>query len=108
MQRRGWLLKVKEGKEEEYLRTHATVWPELMETACQAGIRNQSCFLSGRDVIVHEEADDIKTTFTKLLTTDVKNRWDEAMSSILEEIGSRLFDEVFHLDCEVAPTDHDS
>lgn len=108
MKRRAWLLKVKEGKEEEYSRAHAAVWPELLKAARQAGIKNQSCFVSGRDVIVYEEADDIEATVTKLLTVDVKKRWDKAMSSILEENGSRLFDEVFHLGCEVAPRDDDS
>jgi L-rhamnose mutarotase len=108
MERRAWLLKVREGKEGEYLRSHAAVWPELIKATCQAGIRSQTCFLSGRDVIVYEEADDLEAAFTNLLKTNVKKRWDEAMSNILEDTRSRVFDEVFHLDCPVAATDHDS
>jgi L-rhamnose mutarotase len=98
MQRRTSLLRVREGKEEEYRRVHTAVWPELVEAARRAGIRNQSCFLSGRDVIVYEEATDLQTAYTHLLTTDVKKRWDEAMSGIFDGAGARLFDEVFHFD----------
>jgi L-rhamnose mutarotase len=98
MQRRVSLLRVKEGKEGEYRRVHAAVWPELVEAARRAGIRNQSCFLSVRDVIVYEEAVDIQSASTHLLTTDVKKRWDEAMSRILDKNGTRVFDEVFHFD----------
>jgi L-rhamnose mutarotase len=48
MQRRAWLLQVRKGKEDEYRRIHTTVWPELIEAARQAGLRNHSCFLEGR------------------------------------------------------------
>lgn len=98
MQRSVLILRVKEGKEEEYRRVHAAVWPELVEAARRAGIRNQSCFVSGRDVIVYEEATDLQTASAHLLTTDVKKRWDEAMSGIFDETGARVFDEVFHFD----------
>jgi L-rhamnose mutarotase len=57
---------------------------------------------------VYEEANDVEASFTKLSKTDVKKKWDEAMATILEESGSRVFDEVFHLEGQVVPTDHDS
>ena len=98
MQRRAWLLRVKKGKEEEYRRVHEAVWPELIEAARQAGIRNHSCFLSGRDVIIYAEADELESTFAKLLATEVKKRWDEQMSAILEATDSPAFTEVFHFD----------
>ncbi|HZO99131.1 MAG TPA: L-rhamnose mutarotase [Terriglobales bacterium] len=98
MERKAWLLRVKEGKEEEYRRVHAAVWPELIEAARQAGLRNHSCFLEGRRVIAYVEADDIDAAFRKLLATDVKKQWDQAMSSILEETDSSSFEEVFHFD----------
>ena len=98
MQRCAWLLRVREGKEEEYRRAHTAVWPELIEAARKAGLRNHSCFLAGRDVIVYAEAEDLETTFGNLLATDVKKRWDRAMSSILEEKDSPSFGEVFHFD----------
>ena len=98
MQRRAWLLRVTQGKEEEYRRIHEAVWPELIEAARQAGLRNHTCFLAGRNVIVYAEAEDIVATFGRLLKTDVKKRWDLAMSSILEETDSPSYEEVFHFD----------
>jgi L-rhamnose mutarotase len=98
MQRRAWLLRVREGKEEEYRRAHEAVWPELIEAARKAGLRNHSCFLAGRDVIVYAEAEDLESTFIQLLATDVKKRWDRVMSSILEGTDSPSFEELFHFD----------
>lgn len=98
MQRRAWLLRVREGKEEEYRLTHEAVWPELIEAAQKAGIRNHSCFLEGRNVIVYAESEDIDRSFEQLLKTDVKKRWDRSMSGILEETDSPSYEEVFHFD----------
>jgi L-rhamnose mutarotase len=77
---------------------HAAVWPELIAAAREAGLRNHSCFVSGRTVIVYGEAEDLEATFRRILATDVKKRWDQAMSSILEETDSAPFQEVFHFD----------
>jgi len=77
---------------------HAVVWPELIAAARKAGLSNHSCFVSGRHVIVYGEAEDLEATFRKILATDVKKRWDQAMSSILEETGGTPFQEVFHFD----------
>lgn len=98
MQRRTWLLRVRKGKEVDYRRAHASVWPELIEAARQAGLRNHSCFLSGRNVIVYAEAEDIEATLERLLKSEVKQRWDRSMSSILEETDSPSYEEVFHFD----------
>lgn len=98
MERRAWLLRVKEGKEEEYRRAHAAVWPELIEAARKAGLRNHSCFLESGNVIVYAEAENIEAAFEQLLKTDVKRRWDQSMSRILEETDSPSYQEVFHFD----------
>ena len=98
MQRRAWFLRVRKGKEEEYRRAHAAVWPELIAAAREAGLRNHSCFLSGRNVMVYAEAEDIDATLDHLLKAQVKKRWDHLMSSLLEETDSPPFEEVFHFD----------
>ena len=98
MQRRAWLLPIREGKEQEYIRMHREVWPELIAVARDAGLRNHSCFVLGRAVIVYGEAMDLDETFRKILATDVKKRWDQAMSGILEVTDSPPFQEVFHID----------
>jgi L-rhamnose mutarotase len=98
MERRAWLLRVREGKEAEYRRTHQAVWPELIDAARKAGLRNHSCFLAGRNVIVYAESEDLEACFEQLLKTDVKKRWDRSMSVILEPTESPFYEEVFHFD----------
>lgn len=98
MQRRAWLLRIKEGREEEYLRAHANVWPELIQAAREAGLRNHSTFISGRNVIAYLEAENADEAFSRLLSTDVKHRWDKAMSDLLEAADTPSFEEVFHFD----------
>ena len=98
MQRGVWLLRIKKGKEGEYRRRHATVWPTLIEVARRAGLKNHSCFLQGKNVIVYAEAEDLNITFDEILASDVKKKWDDSMSEILEESNSVHFEEVFHFD----------
>ena len=98
MQRRAWLLTVKEGKEEEYRHVHANVWPELIQAARKVGMQNHSCFISGRNVIAYLEAENPEESFSQLLSTDVKRRWDKAMSELLEAADTPSFEEVFHFD----------
>jgi L-rhamnose mutarotase len=98
MERRVWLLRVKEGKEEEYRHVHTAVWPEPIRVAKEAGLKNHSSFISGRNVVAYGQAEDIEATFVKILATDVKKRWDQMMSSILEETDSPPFEEAFHFD----------
>ncbi len=98
MQRRAWLLRVREGKEEEYRRAHAHVWPELVQAAREAGLHNHSTFISGRNVIAYLEAENPEEAFSRLLKTDVKQRWDQAMSELLEAADTPSFQEVFHFD----------
>lgn len=98
MQRRAWLLRVKEGKEEEYRRAHAEVWPELVQAAREAGLQNHSTFISGRNVIAYLEAENPEEAFSRYLSKDVKRRWDQAMSELLEAPDTPSFEEVFHFD----------
>jgi L-rhamnose mutarotase len=98
MQRRAWLLRVKEGKEAEYRRAHANVWPELVQAARKAGLQNHSTFISGRTVIAYLEGENPEEAFSQLLSTDVKQRWDKAMSELLDAADPPMFEEVFHFD----------
>lgn len=98
MQRYAWLLQVRAGKEDDYRRAHANVWPELIRASRDAGIRNQSCFLGGQRVIVYFEAEDPDAALQCLAATEVKKNWDQAMSSILESSDCSGFEEVFHFD----------
>jgi L-rhamnose mutarotase len=98
MERQAWILKIKEGREEEYRRAHAHVWPELIQVSREAGFRNHSCFVQGRTIIVYLEAEDMQAANARLEGNEVQRRWNEAMSDLLESPESAAFDEVFHFD----------
>jgi L-rhamnose mutarotase len=80
-----------------FLRAHQEVWPELIEAASKAGIRNHSVFLHGRTLFVYVEADDVAEATRRLKTQPVKQKWDAYMSALLEP-GSVDLEEVFHMD----------
>jgi L-rhamnose mutarotase len=97
LQRAAFTLKIRPGKEADYCLEHTRVWPELIEEARRAGVRNESVFLRGRDIFVYMEAEDIEACLVALAEAPVNRRWDEFMESYLEP-GSHRLPEVFHMD----------
>ncbi len=95
--RAAYILTVQSNMEEPYRNAHRAVWPELIEEARRAGIRNHSVFMAGRTLFVYLEADDVAGALAKLLATPVKQRWDEFMRDFLEP-ESVTMKEVFHID----------
>lgn len=106
MPRVAFRLKVREGRQEDYKRTHQNVWPELLREISKVGIRNYSIFMDGRDLFLHFEINgDVGQGWKKLRETEISRKWQELMSPILEPAQGlkagevpRLLSEVFHLD----------
>jgi L-rhamnose mutarotase len=98
MQRQAWILKIKEGKQEEYRRAHDSVWPALIQASRAAGFRNHSVFVLGSTIIAYLEADNIEAGNALLEGNEVVQKWNEAMSELLEATESPVFEEVFHHD----------
>lgn len=95
---------VKEGKEEAYREAHRRVWPEILEGARKAGIRNYTIFMMGRQLFSYFEVDDLEQA-TKMLANDPINQKWQAMMAPRMEVGSGIRDgstvyleEVFHFD----------
>jgi L-rhamnose mutarotase len=84
----GFRLKVREGKQQEYIDSHAKVWPELLQEIKDAGIRNYSIFLDGRDLFLYCEIDgdinDFVSAWKRIQATEISQKWSQAMSSLLE------------------------
>ena len=84
----GFRLKVKQGFEEQYIKAHQEVWPELLQVVQDAGIHNYSIFIDGQDVFLYCEVDgtveDFVAAWKKIQATEVSRRWSEAMSKLLE------------------------
>ncbi len=85
MQRACFLLKVKQGRLQDYLRAHDPVWPELREIMRQAGIRNYSMFWRDDGLLVgYLEGEDIQGSLRRVAATEVSRRWEARMAEFFE------------------------
>src|SRR6266852_5239858 len=100
-ERRGFVLRVKPERIDEYLEAHRHVWPEMLEALCAAGIRNYTIFRAGNEMFGYFEADDLARAETYLAAQEVNARWQDAMADLLEERvqdqGPSPLEEIFRL-----------
>lgn len=99
MQRVLMTLAVKPEKRAEYREAHRHVWPELIQAARRAGLRNHSVFMRGNELVLYAEAESLDG-LAEYLASDIKRRWDVAMQPFFEpdDGGSGAWEEVFHFD----------
>ena len=74
-----WVLEVGPGYEEEYVRRHQEIWPEMLESLRAAGISNYSIFRYGLTLFGYFETDDIEKTQEYLASDETNLRWSEWM-----------------------------
>ena len=79
-----WVLEVRPGYEEEYKRRHDEIWPEMVQTLRDAGIRNYSIFRYGLTLFGYFETDDLEQTVEYLKNSEVNRRWSEWMDPIMK------------------------
>jgi L-rhamnose mutarotase len=79
-----WILEVRPGYEEEYVRRHQEIWPEMVEALRGAGIRNYSIFRHGLTLFGYFETDDIEKTREYLANSETNQRWSEWMDAIMK------------------------
>jgi len=84
MSRYAWVLEVRPGYEEEYVRRHREIWPEMVEALRSAGIRNYSIFRHGLTLFGYFETDDIEKTREYLANDETNRRWSEWMDPIMK------------------------
>jgi len=84
MTRYAWVLEVRPGYEEEYVRRHQEIWPEMVEALRSAGIRNCSIFRHGLTLFGYFETDDIEGTQEYLANDETNQRWSEWMDPIMK------------------------
>ncbi len=105
MERFAWKGYVKSGFEEEYIRRHDEIWPEMTEVLKEAGICNYSIFLVGNELFGYYECEKgIAFAERTQAESPVVDRWNAYMEDILTmdmdpETGtSRKLRQVFRLD----------
>ena len=79
-----WVLEVRPGYEEEYLKRHDEIWPEMLDALRAAGISNYNIFRHGLTLFGYFETDDLGATKAKLADDAVNTRWGEFMTPIMK------------------------
>ena len=101
-ERRGFVLRVKPEKVEEYVAAHQEVWPEMLQALSAAGIRNYTIFRSENEMFGYFETDDVERAERYLAAQPVSARWQDAMAELLvdrvPDAGPPPLEEIFRLD----------
>ena len=102
MQRIGRWTKLKEGLQDEYVRTHREIWPEMKDVIAASGIRNYSVFIRGRELFSYFEVEDLQATYDFLQKQPIAQKWQDTMAHLMdvedEIMPWQPIEEVFHLD----------
>jgi len=103
MERLCFLMHLVPGKEDEYERRHAEIWPDMRDAVSAAGFTNYGLFRRGSTVIGYAECvPDVATVLATIGAAEVNTRWAESFSHIIESMtdengGLNRFTEVWHL-----------
>ena len=104
MERVGFTMRILPGKEAEYRRRHAAVWPEMLDALKAAGCRHYSIFIRGSDLFAYLEAEDFAAFRAAMAASPVNARWQADMASLIDPLMDpatgfhERLEEVFHLD----------
>ena len=83
MERRTFVFDLKPGTEQEYIRRHREIWPEMLMMLQQAGIRNYSIWLWNTQVIGYYESEDLLKADAYKAQSRVQAKWSAYMRDIL-------------------------
>jgi len=107
MQRYAQIIHLRPEHEAEYIRYHADVWPSVLKTIAECGIRNYSIFLREGMLYAYFEyhGDDFAADMRKMAADPETQRWWTIMDPMQRRIDSAGPDEkwadlreVFHFD----------
>ena len=92
------------GRQAEYERRHAAVWPDLLEVLKAHGVRNYSIFLErGADRLFAYAEIESEELWRRIAETEACRRWWSYMKELMltnpdDSPVAEDLDEVFHLD----------
>ena len=104
MERVGFTMRLLPGKEAEYRRRHAAVWPDMLAALKAAGARDYSIFLRGTDLFAYLEVEDFGAFRAFMAGAPVNDRWQAEMATLIDPLTDpatgfhQRLEEVFHLD----------
>ncbi len=84
MERYAWRGRIVPGSQEEYIRRHNNIWPEMKEVLEKAGIRNYSIWMQGEELFGYYECEKgIEYAGRVQAESEVVRKWDAYMKDIL-------------------------
>ncbi len=84
MERYAWRGRIVPGSQEEYIRRHNNIWPEMKEVLEKAGIRNYSIWMQGEELFGYYECEQgIEYAGRVQAESEIVRKWDEYMKDIL-------------------------
>lgn len=92
MDRVFFMMRVRDGHQDEYMRRHREVWPEVLAEHTRAGVTKMAIYMKGTDVCLYMEAEDYAKAVRVLSKSPEVLRWEEYMAPIMESTGSHGFD----------------
>jgi L-rhamnose mutarotase len=104
MERLGFVMRIRPGREAEYRRRHAAVWPEMLAALTAAGCRDYTIFINGADLFAYLVVDDFAAFRQSLGRSPVNARWQAEMADLIDPLTDpatgfhQRLEEVFHLD----------
>jgi L-rhamnose mutarotase len=85
MERKCFLLKIKNQLAPEYMAAHKAVPAELLRAMREVGIRNYSLFLGDDGLVIgYLEAENVEQSLSRLEKTDASRIWEESVARYFE------------------------
>ena len=79
-----WKGRIKEGMQEEYIRRHNEIWPEMEQALRDSGIRNYSIWNYGSELFGYYECPDANYAQAFKASSKVMQCWSESMRHVME------------------------
>ena len=106
MERVAFIMRVREGEEEEYRRRHREVWPAVLADLERAGGRSMSIFMADLQLFLYMEVEEYAAAVRVLAESSESVRREEYMAPIMQDESGDAYDphdaypeglpEVFH------------
>ena len=104
MERVGFVMRILPGRETEYRRRHAAVWPEMLAALKAAGCRDYTIYIHGAELFANLEVEDFDAFRGSLAESPVNTRWQAEMADLIDPLTDpatgfhQRLEEIFHLD----------
>jgi len=104
MERIGFRMRIQPGHEDEYVRRHSAVWPEMLAALRAAGCSDYSIYRRDLDLFGTMKVDDFDRFRASMDASPVNARWQAEMADLIDPLIDpatgfhQRLEEIFRLD----------